>query len=45
MNKLTLLTYHAEKEKVELLKKKSLEEQVLIKFHKYLSVFSEQEAS
>ena len=45
MNKATLLTYCAEKEKVESLKKKSLEEQVPIEFHKYLSVFSEQKAS
>ena len=45
MNKATLLTYCAEKEKVESIKKKSLKEQVPIEFHKYLLVFSEQEAS
>ena len=45
MNTATLLTYLAEKEKVESIKKKSLEEQVPVEFHKYLSVFSEQEAS
>ena len=45
MNKAMLFAYQHNKEKLEEMKKKPLEELVLKEFHQYLKVFSDAEAS